>query len=142
MRTASAGTLPWYRAYGILLAGLLSALSVGAAAYAASAMLSQAYDGRDMVCGSAWRFHPGSGTTMTGSGRTAAQNAAFVERCNSSGAADWQRGVTWAWVGGGAGAASLVVLVTLAVVPLPSRRRPRVVPRPLEDTPAATQAAA
>jgi hypothetical protein len=105
-------------------------------------MLSQAHDGRDMVCGSAWRFHPGAGTTMTGSGRTAAQNAAFVERCNSSGAEDWQRGVTWAWVGGGAGAASLVVLVTLAAVPRPSGRRAQVMPRPHADSPAATQAAA
>jgi len=112
---ATTGPVPWPRALGVLLAGLLAAVSVVAAGYAAAALLSQATDAKGTVCGSVWRFHEGSGTTLTGSGRTAAQHAAFVAECNRSGDADYRSGVRWAWLSVSAAAAALTIATALAL---------------------------
>ncbi len=128
MAQRSSGTTPavsWPRALGGLLAGVLAAFSVVAAGlaaasvvaagYAAVALLSQATDAKGAVCGSVWRFHEGSGTTITGAGRTAAQHAAFVAECNRSGDADYRRGVRWAWLSASAAVSALTIAAALAL---------------------------
>ena len=117
--------VPWTRAYGGLLAGLLAALCVVAAGYAVVAVLAQATDGAGTVCGSAWRFHVGSGTTLPTSAGPAAQRAEFVRQCELSGDADWNRGVRWATLSAAAGTASVALTVALAVAARRERFRPR-----------------
>ena len=123
---ATTGPVPWPRALGVLLAGLLAAVSVVAAGYAAAALLSQATDARGMVCGSVWRFHEGSGTTITGSGRTAAQHAAFVAECNRSGDAAYRSGMRWAWLSIASAVSALTIATALAVARRLPVTRPRV----------------
>ncbi len=129
MAQRSGGTtaaVSWPRALGGLLAGLLAALSVVAAGYAAAALLSQATDAKGMVCGSVWRFHEGSGTTLTGAGRTAQQHAAFVAECNRSGDAAYRSGVRWAWLSIASAVSALTIAAALAVASRLPAARPRV----------------
>ena len=136
------GPVPWWRALGVLLAGLLAAASVVAAGYAAVNLLSQATDAKGSVCGSAWRFHEGSGTTLTGGGRTPEQHAAFVAECNRSGDADYRDGVRRAWLSASAAASALAIVTALAVAGRVSAVRARQVlsgpvapPAPTADPP-------
>jgi hypothetical protein len=98
----------WSRALATLLAGLLAAAAVAAAGYAAIALLSQATDDSGAVCGSAWRFHLGSGTQVPSAELTPQQRVRMSFECARSGDADWQRGVRFGRLAGGAAAAAIV----------------------------------
>jgi hypothetical protein len=97
----------WSRALSTLLAGLLAAAAVSAGGYAATALLSQATDRSGAVCGSAWRFHMGSGTQVPAAELTAQQRARVSFECAQSGDADWQRGVRFGRLAAGAAGAAL-----------------------------------
>ena len=96
----------WSRAVTTLLAGLLAVLAVSAAGYGAAAVLSQTSDAAGSVCGSAWRFHTGSGTQVPAGDMKPAQRAAVSDQCARSGDADWDRGVRAGWVALGAALAA------------------------------------
>jgi hypothetical protein len=106
---SSAVEIRWGRALGVLLAGLLAVLAVSAAGYATAAVLSQTTDAGGTVCGSAWRFHTGTGTRVPAGDMTPAQRAAVSEQCARSGDADWDRGVRWGWVALAAALAAVVL---------------------------------
>jgi hypothetical protein len=97
----------WSRALTTLLAGLLAAAAVTAAGYAATALLSQATDRSGAVCGSAWRFHTGSGTQVPGAELTSQQRARVSEECAASGDADWERGLHFGRLAVAAGGAAI-----------------------------------
>jgi hypothetical protein len=97
----------WSRALSTLLAGLLAAAAVAAAGYAATALLSQTTDSSGAICGSAWRFHSGSGTQVPAAELTAQQRARTSFECARSGDADWQRGLRFARLAAGAAAAAI-----------------------------------
>ena len=132
---ASAGASPavelrWGRALSTLLAGLLAVLAVSAAGYAAAALLSQTRDATGTVCGSAWRFHTGAGTTVPKGDLTPAQRAAVSEQCARSGDADWSRGVRAAWVALGASVAAGGFALGSALSARAARRAPTGARRP------------
>jgi hypothetical protein len=97
----------WSRALATLLAGLLAAAAVAAAGYAATALLSQATDASGAVCGSAWRFHSGSGTQVPAAELTAQQRARVSFECARSGDADWERGLRFVRLAAGAAGAAI-----------------------------------
>jgi hypothetical protein len=117
----------WSRALATLLAGLLAAAAVAAAGYAATALLSQATDASGAVCGSAWRFHMGSGTQMPAAELTPQQRARVSFECARSGDADWQRGVHYGRLAAGAAGAA-IVFALWARFGRPPQRRPRAGP--------------
>ena len=98
----------WSRAVSTLLAGLLAVAAVVAAGYAVTALLSQTTDRSGAVCGSAWRFHAGSGTQVPSAELTPQQRARVSQECAASGEADWQRGVRYARLTAGAAVAAIV----------------------------------
>jgi hypothetical protein len=117
----------WSRALTTLLSGLLAVGAVVAAGYAASAVLSQATDRSGAICGSAWRFHTGSGTQLSGGGMTPQQRAAASADCARSGDADWERGVRFARLAVGAAGAAIAFALWSRfgrAGPRPPRHRP------------------
>jgi hypothetical protein len=125
----------WSRAVSTLLAGLLAVAAVTAAGYAATALLSQATDGSGAICGSAWRFHTGSGTQVPAAELTAQQRARVSQECARSGDADWVRGLRFGRLAAGAAGAAIAFALWARfgrVAPHQPRRRPppgRAVPR-------------
>ena len=123
----------WSRALSTLLAGLLAAAAVAAAGYAATALLSQATDRSGAICGSAWRFHTGSGTQVPAAELTAQQRARVSQECALSGDADWARGVHFGRMAAGAAAAAIAFALWSQFGPVgsrqPRRGPPRAVPR-------------
>jgi hypothetical protein len=127
----------WSRALSTLLAGLLAVAAVTAAGYAAAAVLSQATDSSGSVCGSAWRFHSGSGALVSGAELTWQQRARASQECARSGDADWQRGVRLGRFAAGAAAAAIAFALWSRFGPAfpgPSRHRPSG-PRPPRHRP-------
>ena len=120
----------WGRALATLFAGLLAVLAVSAAGYAGAALLSQTRDATGTVCGSAWRFHTGAGTTVPKGDLTPAQRAAVSEQCALSGDADWQRGVRWAEVALAASLGAVGFTVGSALSARAARRAPTAGRRP------------
>jgi hypothetical protein len=117
----------WSRALTTLLAGLLAVAAVVAAGYAVTAILSQATDRSGTVCGSAWRFHTGSGTQVPAAELTPQQRARVSQECAQSGDADWQRGVHFGRLAAGAAAAAIAFALWSRFSragPRPPRRRP------------------
>jgi hypothetical protein len=98
----------WSRALATLLSGLLAVAAVVAAGYAATAVLSQATDRSGTVCGSAWRFHAGSGTQVPPAELTPQKRAQVSRECALSGDADWKRGVHYGRLAAGAAGAAIV----------------------------------
>jgi hypothetical protein len=127
---STSATIRWSRALSTLLAGLLAAAAVTAAGYAATALLSQATDRSGAVCGSAWRFHMGSGTQVPGAELTTQQRARESLECAQSGDADWQRGVHYSRLAAVAAAAAIVFALWSRFAPA-GRRAPRPRGRPL-----------
>src|SRR3954468_4489453 len=128
-RSAAAVSTPtpirWSRALATLLAGLLAVGAVVAAGYAAPAVLSQAPGRSGAICGSAWRFHAGSGTQVAAGELSPQQRAKASQECAASGDADWQRGVRFARLAAGAAGAALVLALWSRfsrAVPGPPRR--------------------
>ena len=125
----------WSRALSTLLAGLLAAAAVAAAGFAATALLSQTTDRSGAVCGSAWRFHTGSGTQVPAAELTAQQRARLSFECARSGDADWERGLRFGRLATGAAGAAIAFALWGRfgrVGPREPRRRPppgRAVPR-------------
>jgi hypothetical protein len=117
----------WSRALTTLLSGLLAVAAVVAAGYAVTAVLSQATDRSGTVCGSAWRFHTGSGTQVPAAELTPQQRARASQECAQSGDADWQRGVRYGRLAAGAAAAAIAFALWSRFgrgTPRPPRRRP------------------
>jgi hypothetical protein len=117
----------WSRALTTLLAGLLAVAAVVAAGYAATALLSQASDRSGAVCGSAWRYHLGSGTQVPPAELTPQQRARASQECAVSGNADWLRGVHYGRLAAAAAGAALVFALWsrfTRAAPRSPRRRP------------------
>ena len=106
-RMSTSATIRWSRALSTLLAGLLAAAAVTAAGYAVTALLSQTTDHSGTICGSAWRFHTGSGTQVPAAEITLQQRARMSAECAQSGDADWERGVHFGRLALGAGLAAI-----------------------------------
>ena len=127
---SSMGTSPpirWSRAITTLLSGLLAVAAVVAAGYAVTAVLSQASDRSGAVCGSAWRFHVGSGTQVPPAELTPRQRARASQECAVSGNADWLRGVRYGRLAAAAAGGAIVFALWSRLIPArprPSRRRP------------------
>ena len=105
---STSAPIRWSRALSILMAGLLAVAAVVAAGYAVTALLSQTTDRSGAVCGSAWRFHTGSGTQVPAAELTPQERARVSQECARSGDADWQRGVRFGRLAAGAAGAAIV----------------------------------
>jgi hypothetical protein len=112
----------WSRALSTLLAGLFAAAAVAAAAYAATALLSQATDRSGAICGSAWRFHMGSGTQVPAAELTPQERVRVSFECARSGDADWQRGLRFGRLAAGAAGAAIVFALWARFGRLAARR--------------------
>jgi hypothetical protein len=104
---ATSASIRWSRALATLLAGLLAVAAVVAAGYAVTALLSQATDRSGTICGSAWRFHVGSGTQVSAAELTPDERLRVSAECAVSGDADWQRGVRFGRLAAGAAVAAV-----------------------------------
>jgi hypothetical protein len=124
---STSAPIRWSRALSTLLSGLLAVAAVVAAGYAATAVLSQTTDRSGAVCGSAWRFHTGSGTQVPAAELTPKQRARMSRECALSGDADWQRGVRFGRLTAGAAVAAIAFALWSwfdRAGPRPPRRRP------------------
>ena len=127
----------WSRALATLLAGLLAAAAVAAAGYAATALLSQTTDRSGAICGSAWRFHYGSGTQVPAAELTPQERARVSQECALSGNADWQRGVHFGRLAAGAAVAAIVFALWARFGPVAARRPRRPPDEPVPRQPPA-----